>query len=82
MAEAKFVQITAAEASEDFAHVYALDESGRYGSTASIRESGMHWRRLGNQCLRDDLPVRRRVSHCYRGANATRPRTRRAGGLC
>ena len=29
MAEAKFVQITAAEASEDFARVYALDESGR-----------------------------------------------------
>jgi hypothetical protein len=29
MAEAKFVQITAAEASEDFAHVYALDESGQ-----------------------------------------------------
>ena len=29
MAESKFVQITAAEASENFAHVYALDESGR-----------------------------------------------------
>jgi len=29
MAESKFVQITAAEASEDFARVYALDESGR-----------------------------------------------------
>ena len=29
MAEPKFVQITAAEASEDFARVYALDASGR-----------------------------------------------------
>jgi len=29
MAEAKFVQIAAAAAAEDFAHVYALDESGR-----------------------------------------------------
>ena len=29
MAEAKFVQITATEASGNFAHVYALDEFGR-----------------------------------------------------
>lgn len=29
MAEARFVQIAAAEAADGFAHVYALDESGR-----------------------------------------------------
>ena len=29
MAELKFVQITATAATENFAHVYALDESGR-----------------------------------------------------
>ena len=29
MAELKFVQITATSATENFAHVYALDESGR-----------------------------------------------------
>jgi hypothetical protein len=29
MAESRFVQIAAAQASESFAHVYALDESGR-----------------------------------------------------
>ena len=29
MAESKFVQITATTATENFAHVYALDEAGR-----------------------------------------------------
>ena len=29
MAESKFIQITAAQVSESFARIYALDESGR-----------------------------------------------------
>ncbi len=29
MAESKFIQITAAQDSESFAHVYALDDTGR-----------------------------------------------------
>lgn len=39
MAEAKFVQITAAETAENFARVYALDESGRHRKWRALEEA-------------------------------------------